>query len=117
MRASKIDPETVDEIYSYNMGMHLGDTIYYQMGAIDADQKQELRALLREKVRSEGPPIASIVDEIGMTSPISRPVILDVDNGMVVEGRHRIAAALKYDLDLPFVMISSHRTKGWKRVP
>jgi hypothetical protein len=112
----QLDPETVNEILSYAFGMKLSP-IYYRFEVIPADARDDLAFWLKTKVDFEGPPIQGIVDEIGADGVIERLVILDVSNDLAVEGRHRLAAALQYDLDVPAVLIRNTPGRGWRKLP
>jgi hypothetical protein len=110
-----LDDETASEIDAYNIGAQLSP-IYWKRDVISADNKADIKAWLADKLRFEGPPPdTTLIEMIGRQGYIERPIILDVDNNVCAEGRHRLTAALKFHLDVPIIMISSTRAKGWKK--
>jgi hypothetical protein len=77
--------------------------IYGRVGIILKSDKVTLRYWLNQKVNIEGAPDINLVDEIGLSDKITTPIILDCDREYCIEGRHRLAAALKYNLDCPLI--------------
>ena len=77
---------------------------------IPAENKVDLRYWLDSKIKHEGPPDSEDVDRIGLEGEIKEPVILDTRNDYTVEGRHRLASALKYGLDVPAIILVEPRS-------
>lgn len=114
-RMTKLDLETESEIYTYVRGMHLSP-VYWEYDVIPAGSP-DIKRWLKTKTDFEGaPPDKLLVEIIGGEGEIRRPVILDLDNNVCAEGRHRLAAAAKFKLDVPIVMISSTKTPGSKKL-
>jgi len=65
---------------------------------------------LDEKVAWEGPPDENVVDSIGVSGAIHTPIFRDEVLGQTIDGRHRLAAALKYGLSVPALEL--HRALG-----
>lgn len=76
-----------------------------QYDIIPKDRKEDIRFWLKSKTALEGKPKSDCVKKIGKDGEIREPVILDLRNDFTVEGRHRLAAALKYNLDVPVLLI------------
>ena len=115
--ALKLDNETRDEILAYIQGAYLGKAVYYKIDSIPYRNTKDIDFWLGSKTSIEGPASDTLlVERIGKEGEIKRPVILDVDNDVTVEGRHRLAAAKKFKLDVPIVMISGQKQKGWKKL-
>lgn len=117
MARNCLDSETLAEIEAYAHGMHL-DPIYFVRDTIPADDREAIAFWLKTKTDLEGPPIRALVEEIAAEGHILRPVVLDVKNDLAVEGRHRLAAALKYGFDVPVVLISdaTGKGRGWRKL-
>jgi hypothetical protein len=98
-----LDPQTRDEISLYLD--EVGGRRSIETDTIPATDLTTLKYWLATKTRIEGKPDASVVRAIGRSGRIRRPVILDVSSDAVVEGRHRLAAAIKYGLPVPVVVL------------
>ena len=110
------EDEYVDTYFQYLMklfpqSMHELDNyvplsrVRIQYDIIPKDRKEDIRFWLKSKTGLEGEPKSAHVRKIGEDGEIREPVILDLRNDFTVEGRHRLAAALKYDLDVPVLLI------------
>ena len=64
----------------------------------DKEDRETLEYFLNEKIKNEGNPDQSSVDEIGSSGQINDPILIFRDQ--CCEGRHRMAAALKYNLKI-----------------
>lgn len=84
---------------------YLENEIFGIIGMIPKNEKGTLEYWFKNKTSIEGFPDPSVVDEIGLSGKIEKPIILDSDREYCIEGRHRLAAAIKYDLDCPVVDI------------
>lgn len=76
-----------------------------QYDVIPKEDKENIKYWLHSKEKIEGPADKKHVDEIGRSGKIRMPVVLDLRTDHTVEGRHRLAAALKYNLDVPVLMV------------
>ena len=97
----KLFPQSMHELDNY---VPLS-RVRIQYDIIPKDRKEDIRFWLKSKTGLEGEPKSAHVREIGEDGEIREPVILDLRNDFTVEGRHRLAAALKYDLDVPALLI------------
>ena len=97
----KLFPQSMHELDNY---VPLSD-VRIQYDIIPKDRKEDIRFWLKSKTGLEGEPKSAHVRKIGEDGEIREPVILDLRNDFTVEGRHRLAAALKYDLDVPVLLI------------
>lgn len=110
----RLDSETRSEIeeWANQVGM---DPVYWERGVMS--KPEDIRYWLRTKTMLESAAQdEELIEIIGRTKKIDRPVILDLDREVAVEGRHRMTAALRYGLPVPIVMISSEKTKGAARL-
>lgn len=98
----RLDWETSSEVTEYE------DAVGHRMRADLRKLKdpREIQYWLDTKTRLEGRPDAAVVRAIGKTGRIRRPVVIDTDVDLVVEGRHRLAAGLEYGLVVPVVFLS-----------
>lgn len=97
----KLFPQSMHELDNY---VPLS-RVRIQYDIIPKDRKEDIRFWLKSKTGLEGEPKSAHVRKIGEDGEIREPVILDLRNDFTVEGRHRLAAALKYDLDVPALLI------------
>ena len=97
----KLFPQSMHELDNY---VPLS-RVRIQYDIIPKDRKEDIRFWLKSKTGLEGEPKSAHVRKIGEDGEIREPVILDLRNDFTVEGRHRLAAALKYDLDVPVLLI------------
>lgn len=107
--AAKLDPETISEIkdYAENFGFSKFDIT---LDTIQPSEKEDLKFWLRSKTSLErDPEDFELIDQIGKNGKINRPIIIDTDGDYTVEGRHRLAAALKYNLPVPVVILSNRK--------
>jgi len=80
------------------------DRVRVQYSVID--NKEEKEFWLGSKLRLEGDPTdEELIKTIGMDGEIKNPVIVDTRNDHTVEGRHRLAAGLRYGLEVPVLYI------------
>ena len=103
----KIPSEVMEEIMDYldSMGKDAFD-IGMELDTIPASDEKNLEYWLNNKVRREGePPDEELMDEICQKGKITTPIIIDTTEEHTVEGRHRLAAALKCGLDVPAVIL------------
>ncbi|MBJ40313.1 MAG: hypothetical protein CMD83_17970 [Gammaproteobacteria bacterium] len=108
-RKVKIPSKVMEEILDYlnSVGKDLSD-IDMQLDTIPASDEKNLKYWLNKKVRWEGePPDEELMDEICQYGKITTPIIIDITSDHTVEGRHRLAAALRCEkeLDVPVVML------------
>ena len=102
-----IPSEVMEEILDYlgSVGLDTHD-IGMELDVIPASSKNDLEYWLQNKVRSEGePPDQELMDKICHDGKITTPIIIDTTSEYTVEGRHRLAAALKCGLDVPAVIL------------
>ena len=99
-----IDGETWSEIQQYlnRNGESLKD-YRIELGTVPPS---DIDYWLNNKIRIEGEPEPEMIDDIGESGVIDRPVIIDAGCDYTVEGRHRLAAAKKYKLAVPVVWLS-----------
>tara|TARA_Y100000593_G_scaffold4019_1_gene7893 strand:- start:30391 stop:30825 length:435 start_codon:yes stop_codon:yes gene_type:complete len=106
-RKVKIPSKVMEEIEVYLDSV--GKDIYeigMELDVIPASDKENLEYWLNNKVRREGePPDEELMDEICQDRKIRTPIIIDTTEEHTVEGRHRLAAALKCGLDVPAVIL------------
>jgi len=96
-------PEAFDQLDNYEPLEF--ERYKVEFDIIPAENKEDIEFWLLSKIRHEGEPDQEWVDEIGKSGKIEQPVILDTRKNYAVEGRHRLAAALKYDLDVPALLL------------
>ena len=102
-----IPSEVMEEILDYldSMGKDASD-IGMELDTIPASSKNDLEYWLNNKVSREGePPDEELMDKICQHGKITTPIIIDTTEEHTVEGRHRLAAALKCGLDVPAVIL------------
>ncbi len=103
----KIPSEVMEEILDYldSVGKDASD-IGMELDTIPASSKNDLEYWLKNKVSREGdPPDEELMDKICQHGKITTPIIIDTTEEHTVEGRHRLAAALKCGLDVPAVIL------------
>ncbi len=84
-----------------NTGRSVGEVSLYAGVMTDPE---DIAFWLETKLRLEGdPPDRALIDAI---EEITTPVILDGDQSLCVEGRHRLTAALAKRLPVPIVTIA-----------
>lgn len=92
-----------DDILRYltSIGKDYEDYQYYS-GVMTAEGDKKY--WYENKAKMEGPPPdTDLINQICSDGEIKEPVILDVSAEYTVEGRHRLAAALQCDLDVPVI--------------
>ncbi len=102
-----IPSEVMEEILDYldSVGKDASD-IGMELDIIPASSKNDLEYWLKNKVGREGePPDEELMDKICQHGKITTPIIIDTTEEHTVEGRHRLAAALKCGLDVPAVIL------------
>ena len=102
-----IPSEVMEEILDYlgSVGKNVSD-IGMELDIIPASSKNDSEYWLKNKVSREGePPDEELVDKICQHGKITTPIIIDTTSDHTVEGRHRLAAALKCGLDVPVVVL------------
>ncbi len=102
---SRLDPETRLEVQDYLRDIRASRSLWLDVMRFPKARK-DMKYWLRSKMLREGPADPDVVDEIGRAGRIHRPVILDASGDYTVEGRHRLAAALKWGLDVPVLILS-----------
>lgn len=70
----------------------------YELDPLNQKDRENLEYHLKTKISDEGEPDQSNVDEIGLSGYIEDPIL--VLTNYCREGRHRIAASLKYNLKI-----------------
>jgi len=101
----------MDEVRAYlnELGRNIED-VKLERDTILASNKEDIKFWLKDKVRREGEPTdQEQIDQICADGEIKKPIIIDLDADYTVEGRHRLTAALKCNLDVPVIMISSQK--------
>ena len=112
---SRLDRQTADEIREW-MDNASKKQLYYTFETMEADDQSDKKFWLDTKLKVEGePPDQALIHEILNDRVIRRPVILDVDEDVAVEGRHRLAAAIRGRLPVPIVILSAKRFKGARK--
>lgn len=82
------------------------DKIRIQYVIIPAENKTDLKFWLQSKLEMEGEPEDDeLIEQIGEDGHIYCPIVLDTRNDYTIEGRHRLTAALKYNLDCPALLV------------
>ena len=69
----------------------------------DPEDRKHLEFLLKGKIREEGEPDQAAVDEIGKSGKIEDAIL--IMSGTCSEGRHRLAASLKYNLPIKAYLV------------
>ena len=103
-----IPDEVWDEIHMYldSIGKTIDD-VGIEQEVILASSKTDLEYWLKNKTDIEGEADPVDVDKICKDGKIKLPIIIDTTEEYTVEGRHRLAAALKCGLDVPVVALFS----------
>jgi len=97
---------TRDEIREY--AETIGEDLEVEAGLLTSSD--DIRYWYENKVRNEGPPPdEDLIREI-CDNGISRPVIIDPQAEYTVEGRHRLAAALRCGLAVPVMFVTRKRS-------
>ena len=102
-----IPSEVMEEILDYldSVGKDMYD-IGIELDVIPASSKNDWEYWLKNKVGREGePPDEELMDKICQHGKITTPIIIDTTSDHTVEGRHRLAAALKCGLDVPAAIL------------
>ena len=102
----QIAREYLDEdVYGdeYDKGMRqIDNEIKFELVEFDPRNKTDavtLKELLKQKISDEGEPDEKVVQTIGKDGEIRDPILILSGKGCV-EGRHRLAAALRYNLTI-----------------
>jgi len=99
----KLFPDSVVEL---DQAVNPQDEIRIQYVIIPAENKTDLEFWLQSKLDIEGEPEDDeLIEQIGKDGHIYRPVVLDTRNDYTIEGRHRLTAAIKYNLDCPALLV------------
>ena len=106
----EVMPDSVmDEIASYlhSTGRTIDD-VGIEHDVIPGNNRTDIKYWLKSKTDFEGEPTDDeLINQICKDGKITTPVIIDTDEEYTVEGRHRLFAALKCEIDVPVVMIFS----------
>ena len=106
----QVMPDSVmDEITSYlhSTGRTIDD-VGIEQDIIPGNNRTDIKYWLKSKTNFEGEPTDDgLINQICKDGKITTPVIIDTDAEYTVEGRHRLFAALKCEIDVPVVMIFS----------
>ena len=106
----QVMPDSVmDEIASYlhSTGRTIDD-VGIEQDIIPGNNRTDIKYWLKSKTNFEGEPTDDgLINQICKDGKITTPVIIDTDAEYTVEGRHRLFAALKCEIDVPVVMIFS----------
>ena len=106
----QVMPDSVmDEIASYlhSTGRTIDD-VGIEQDIIPGNNRTDIKYWLKSKTNFEGEPTDDgLINQICKDGEITTPVIIDTDAEYTVEGRHRLFAALKCEIDVPVVMIFS----------
>ena len=106
----QVMPDSVmDEIASYlhSTGRTIDD-VGIEQDIIPGNNRTDIEYWLKSKTDHEGDPTDDeLINQICKDGKITTPVIIDTDAEYTVEGRHRLFAALKCEIDVPVVMIFS----------
>ena len=106
----QVMPDSVmDEIASYlhSTGRTIDD-VGIEQDIIPGNNRTDIKYWLKSKTDHEGDPTDDeLINQICKDGKITTPVIIDTDAEYTVEGRHRLFAALKCEIDVPVVMIFS----------
>ncbi len=100
-----ISQQTMFEItqYLYDVGLELDDV---SIGSEVMRSKEDKEFWLKSKLDFEGDPHdEKLIDQICKDGVIKEPIIIDLDQEYTIEGRHRLAAALRCNIDMPVVFI------------
>tara|TARA_Y100000296_G_C5173836_1_gene258844 strand:- start:2955 stop:3332 length:378 start_codon:yes stop_codon:yes gene_type:complete len=104
-----IPDSVMDEIaiYLHSSGRTIDD-VDIEQDIIPGNNRTDIEYWLKSKIKYEGDPTDDeLINQICKDGKITTPVIIDTDAEYTVEGRHRLFAALKCEIDVPVVMIFS----------
>jgi len=104
-----IPDSVMDEIaiYLHSSGRTIDD-VDIEQDIIPGNNRTDIEYWLKSKTKYEGDPTDDeLINQICKDGKITTPVIIDTDAEYTVEGRHRLFAALKCEIDVPVVMIFS----------
>ena len=104
-----IPDSVMDEIASYlHSSDRTIDDVDIEQDIIPGNNRTDIEYWLKSKTDHEGDPTDDeLINQICKDGEITTPVIIDTDAEYTVEGRHRLFAALKCEIDVPVVMIFS----------
>jgi hypothetical protein len=104
-----IPDSVMDEIASYlHSSDRTIDDVDIEQDIIPGNNRTDIEYWLKSKTDHEGDPTDDeLINQICKDGKITTPVIIDTDAEYTVEGRHRLFAALKCEIDVPVVMIFS----------
>jgi len=95
-----------DSVIELDNATNPQDKVRIQYVIIPAANKTDLKFWLQSKLEMEGEPEDDeTIGQIGKDGVIYRPIVLDTRNDYTIEGRHRLTAALKYNLDCPALLV------------
>ena len=103
-----IPDSVMDEIaiYLHSIGRTIDD-VNIEQTIIPGHWRTDIERWLKSKIDFEGDPTGDeLINQICRDDKINVPVIIDADAEYTVEGRHRLFAALKCEIDVPVVVIS-----------
>jgi hypothetical protein len=106
-----IPDSVMDEIASYlhSTGRTIDD-VGIEQDVIPGNNRTDIKYWLKSKTDFEGEPTDDeLINQICKDGKITTPVIIDTDAEYTVEGRHRLFAALKCEIDVPVVVIFSRK--------
>jgi len=106
-----IPDSVMDEITSYlhSTGRTIDD-VGIEQDVIPGNYRTDIKHWLKSKTDFEGEPTDDeLINQICKDGKITTPVIIDADEEYTVEGRHRLFAALKCEIDVPVVVIFSRK--------
>lgn len=107
IKFGRLPKEIKEDILSYfqNIGAKFdAKKTTFHKGTILASDTDTLKHLFKTKVAQEGKLTdLNLIKTIGKDKRILEPILIDEGADTVVEGRHRLAAALKYKLDVPYI--------------
>jgi len=104
-----IPDSVMDEIASYlHSSDRTIDDVDIEQDIIPGNNRTDIEYWLKSKIEYEGDPTDDeLINQICKDGKITTPVIIDTDAEYTVEGRHRLFAALKCEIDVPVVIIFS----------
>ena len=104
-----IPDSVMDEIASYlHSSDRTIDDVDIEQDIIPGNNRTDIEYWLKSKTDHEGDPTDDeLINQICKDGKITTPVIIDTDAEYTVEGRHRLFAALKCEIDVPVVIIFS----------
>ena len=106
-----IPDSVMDEVASYlhSTGRTIDD-VGIEQDVIPGNNRTDIKYWLKSKTDFEGEPTDDeLINQICKDGKITTPVIIDTDAEYTVEGRHRLFAALKCEIDVPVVVIFSRK--------